>query len=298
MPKPITVAVAGATGTQGGGVARALLDRGHRVRALTRRPDSAAATALTSLGVEIHRADLTDRDAVRRAIRGADTFFLMATPYEAGVEAEVREGNNGAGAAKDAGVKHLVYSSVASADRNTRIPHFDSKYEVEQHIRGLGVPFTIVGPVFFMENLLNPAFVPSLRTGTLALPLPARRPLQMIAAADIARFFCLVIERPAEFQGKRIDIASDARTGTETAQVISQASGREIPYAEVPLDALRAQSADLGRMWEWFDETGYSVDIDALVRAYPEVGWHDLRSWAREQDWRALDAARPEHPSA
>src|SRR5512133_1785489 len=166
MPKPITVAVTGATGNQGGALARALLDRGHMVRALTRKPQSNAAAKLEALGAIVCAADFDDGETVTEAARGADAFFLVATPFEEGVEAEVHQGRTAARAAKDAGVKHLVYSSVAGADKNTGIPHFDSKAEVEAFIRKLGIPFTIVAPVFFMENLLGPMFISGLRAGT------------------------------------------------------------------------------------------------------------------------------------
>ncbi len=298
MPNPITVAVAGATGKQGGALARVLLHRGHRVRALTRRPESKAATDLQALGADIYQADFDDNVAVQRATAGADAFFLMATPYGAGVDAEVRQARAAAKAAKEAGVKHLVYSSVASADQGTGIPHFDSKYEVEVYIRKLGIPWTIVGPVFFMENLLGPMFIQGLRAGTLSMPLPASRPLQLVTVEDIAGFVRVVLERPSEFQEKRIDIASDSLTGPEMAKTLSQANGRDINYAEASLDPVRTRSTDLARMWEWFDQVGYSVDLDAVVRSYPDVGWRDFRRWTREQDWSVLDVAGPEQPTA
>ncbi len=298
MPKPITVAVAGATGKQGGAVARLLLDRGHQVRALTRRPGSTAAANLHALGADIYEADLDDAAAVRQAAEGADAFFLMATPFTEGVKAEVRQARRAADAAKEAGVKHLIYSSVAGADWNTGIPHFDSKREVESYIQKLAIPYTIVAPVFFMENLLGPMFLQGHRAGKLWMPLPSSRPLQVVAVEDIAGFVRLVLERPGEFQGKRIDIASDSLTGPEMAKVLAQASGRDLSYAEASLDAVSTQSTDLARMWEWFDQVGYSVDINALVRSYPEVGWHDFRRWAREQDWSVLDVAGPEQPTA
>lgn len=298
MPKQLTVAVSGATGRQGGALARLLLSRGHTVRALTRTPASAAAHRLQSLGARICEADLEDGAAVDRAVEGADAFFLMATPFEAGTDSEIRQACTAATAAKDAGVKHLVYSSVASADRHTGIPHFDSKASVEGYLRNLGVPFSIVGPVFFMENLLAPELVEGLRAGTLALPLPPRCPLQLIAVEDVARFAALVLERPSEFDGVRIDIASDTLTGPEVARALSRASGSQISFAEAPLAAVRARSADLARMWAWFDEVGYDVDLQDLARTYPDVGWHDLARWARAQDWSVLDVAGPEQPTA
>ncbi|MFL5429125.1 MAG: NmrA family NAD(P)-binding protein, partial [Myxococcales bacterium] len=108
------------------------------------------------------------------------------------------------------------------------------------------------------------------------MPLPKSRPLQVVAVEDIAGFVRLVLERPSEFQGKRIDIASDSLTGPEMAKAMSQANGSDISYVEASLDAVRAQSPDLARMWEWFDQVGYSAEPDALVYAYPEVGWHDF----------------------
>jgi uncharacterized protein YbjT (DUF2867 family) len=298
MPKPMTVVVAGATGKQGGAVARLLLHRGHQVRALTRRPESPAATGLHALGAAIFEADLDDGAAVRHAATGADAFFLMATPFEEGVGAEVRQACQAAKAAKELGVPHLVYSSVAGADQRTGIPHFDSKREVESYIVKLGVPYTVIAPVFFMENLLGPMFVHGLRAGSLSMPLPPGRRLQSIAVADVAEFVRLVLERPGEFLGRRIDIASDELTGPEMATALTQATGSELGYVEAPLAAVRAQSEDFARMWEWFDQVGYTADLEGLRRAYPEVGWHELRRWAQEQDWSVLDVASPEQPTA
>jgi uncharacterized protein YbjT (DUF2867 family) len=298
MPKPITVLVSGATGRQGGAVARLLLDKGHAVRALTRRPGSAEAAALHASGADIHEGDLDDVAAVERAAEGADAFFLMATPYEEGPAAEVRQGQRAATAALRAGVKHLVYSSVAGANRDSGIPHFESKREVERFIELLGIPYTIVAPVFFMENLLSPQMLRGLETGTLAMPLPAGRALQMVPVADIAAFVRLALERPAQFQRARVEIASDELTGPEAAAVLSDVTRSTIGYAAVPLASVRQHSEDLARMWAWFDQAGYACDLGALRASYPEVGWHDLRAWAREQDWSVLDAAGAEQPTA
>jgi len=297
MPKPITVLVAGATGRQGGAVARLLLDKGHGVRALTRKPRSPAAESLRAVGAHVLEGNLEDSASVQRAADGADAFFLVATPFEKGIEAEIRQGRQAAAAAKKEGVKHLVYSSVAGADRGTGIPHFDSKREIELYVKELGIPYTIVAPVFFMESLLGSMSLQRLRAGTLSIPLPPTRKLQMVAVADLARFVRLVLERPSEFQGKRIDIASDSQTGPEMAIVLEQVTGSAIGYSEAPLARVRAQSEDFARMWEWLDGVGYDADFSALRRAYPEVGWHDLRQWAREQDWTVLDEASPDQPT-
>ena len=283
-----TILVTGATGQQGGALARLLLQHGHHVRALTRKPDTPAATELKGRGAELVVGDFDDRASLERAMQGTDAVYVMATPFEAGIEAEARQGKTAVDAAHAAGVQHLVYSSVAGADQQTGIPHFDSKYEVERHIQALGLPHTIIGPVFFMENLASPYSLPSLREGRIAMALPASRKLQQIALADLAGFAALVLERRDEFLGKRIDIASDERSGREVAEIMSRVIGRPIDYVELPLETVRAQSEDLARMFEWFDRVGYSGDIHALQRKYPQVSWHTFEAWTRAQDWGTL----------
>jgi uncharacterized protein YbjT (DUF2867 family) len=128
-----------------------------------------------------------------------------------------------------------------------------------------------------MENL----DVSGVREGRLALPLPATRKLQQTAVADIAGFAALVIDRGGPFFGRRINIASDERSGHEMAAILSDVIGRNVAYVEVPLDAVRAGSEDLALMFEWFDRVGYSANIAALRRDYPEVGWQTFEAWAR-----------------
>jgi uncharacterized protein YbjT (DUF2867 family) len=144
------VLVTGATGQQGGAVARALLSSGHRVRALTRKPDSDAARQLMSAGADLVTGDLGDTASVLKAASGVGTVFLMGNSNEAGTEEETRQGITAAEAAKDAGVGHLIYSSVADANKKTGIPHFESKCLVEKHVAGLGIPYTISAPASFM----------------------------------------------------------------------------------------------------------------------------------------------------
>ena len=288
MSNPLTILVTGATGKQGGAVARELLARGHNVRALTRDPQSEPARTLATDGATVVAGDYEEPSAVESAGRGADAVFVVATPYEASPEAEKRQATNAIEALRRAEVGHIVYTSVASADQKTRIPHFDSKRMVEERLQQLDGDYTIVGPVYFMENLLAPWTLPQLREGRHAAALPAGRPLQQIAVADVALFSVIVLERGRDFAGKRIDIASDELTGAEVVKVLSETTGLPFEYAELPLDGVRAQNEDLARTFEWFDGVGYSADIDGLRRDYPEVGWHRFPDWAREQDWAAV----------
>jgi uncharacterized protein YbjT (DUF2867 family) len=287
MSGKLNVLVTGATGKQGGHLVGELLARGHSVRALTRKPESPAATALAERGVTIVAGDFEDQGSLERAARGVDTVFAMSTPFGTSEQTETREGINIVRAAATAGVSHLVYSSVAGADRATGIPHFDSKFEVEKEVRKSGVPFTIVAPVFFMENFLADFMAAGLAQGSIAIAVPATRRLQQIAVADIAQFAALVIERRESFVGKRIDIASDELTMTTAAATISDVSGRHIEYTALPIDSVRQFNKDLARMYEWFDSVGYDADVVGLRWLYPEVDWHRFSVWAREQDWSA-----------
>jgi len=290
MAQAKLVLVTGATGKQGGAVVEALLTRGHRVRALTRNSASPAAKRLRQQGVEIAVGDFTDHDSLVRAARGADAVYAMSTPYEQGTEKEIAQGITITDAAKAAGVAHFIYSSVASANRATGIAHFDGKYAVEKHIHASGVPYTIVAPVFFMENLLQPWMLSGLRQGKLALALPARRALQQIAVADIGAFVAAVIERRDTVLGRRADIAGDELTGEEAAAILSKVMGRAVHYEGFPPDVLRAQSEDMAVMFKWFDRTGYAADIKSLRRDFPEVKWHTFEEWAGKQDW-SVEAA-------
>jgi len=286
-----SVLVTGATGQQGGAVVRALIARGHRVKALSRNPDSDGAKRLAAAGVEVVAGDLDDGASVVKAASGVDTMFLMGNSYEAGVEAETRQGILAADAAKAAGIGHLIYSSVGDADKKTGVPHFDSKYLVEKHVAGLGIPYTISAPVAFMENTVAPWAIGGLRQGVYAAALPPARLLQQITLDDIGAFVAVLAERREQVFGKRFDIAGDELSGEQQAKILSEALGRPIRYQELPIAAIRQQSEDTALMFEWFDRTGYDADIAALRRDFPEVGWHRYADWAKGFDWSVVDKA-------
>ena len=286
-----SILVTGATGQQGGAVARALLSKGNRVKALTRKPDSEAARHLEAAGAKVVAGDLADTASVVRAAGDVDTMFLMGNSYEAGMEEETRQGILAADAAKAAGVGHLIYSSVASADKKTGIPHFDSKYLVEKHVVGLGIPYTISAPAAFMENVVAPWSISALSQGTYAFAVPPKRALQLVALADIGAFVAALAERREQVFGKRFDFAGDELSGEDEAKILSQAIGRPISYQEIPIAVARQQSEDAALMFEWFDRVGYDVDIGALRKEFPEVRWHSFADWAREFDWSVLGQA-------
>ena len=276
------ILVTGATGQQGGTLAKLLLQKNHKVYALVRNIQSPAAQELKKEGANLVKGDLNNLDSFEQAVNGVDSIFLMGTPLEDGIEGETRRGKMMADIAKEKNVKHLVYSSVANADRNTGIPHFESKYKVEQHIQNLGIPYTIIGPTFFMENLLT-YLKPGLEQGQLALPLSPSSILQQIALENIAQFATLVLERRNSFLGKRIDIASDELTGEQAAKILSDELGRKIKYVQVPLEQIRQASEDIALMYEWYERVGPGIDIRSLHQEYPQVNWHSFEDWAKSQ---------------
>jgi uncharacterized protein YbjT (DUF2867 family) len=282
-----TILVTGATGKQGGAVLRHLRARGFPVRALTRDPDKPAARALAG-GVEVVRGDLENAPTVARALEGVYGVFAVQTPFEGGTEAEERQGKALASAAERAQVSHFVYSSVGSADRHTGIPHFENKFRIEEHIRGLGLPYTILRPVFFMENLLG--LTEAIAAGTLTLPLPVDRKLQMIAVDDIGAVAALALEHSGKWQGRTAELAGDELSTEEIAAVLSRLAGREVRAVEVPVEEYERQAGgDLGLMWRWFREVGYNVNIAALRSEY--AGLTSFERWASRQGWRATKVA-------
>ena len=285
MGRELTVVVTGSTGKQGGAVARGLLARGHMVRAVTREPNSSQAKSLANAGATLVAASLEDTTAITKALEGATSLFAMTIP-SGGADAETRQGFAAAEAAKAAGV-HLVFTSVGSANRETGIPHFDSKYEVEKHIAKLGVRATILAPVYFMENLYFAK--EQLAKGVYPAALPPERTLAQIAVADIGAVAVRVLEDAGRFTGKRFDLAGDALTGNDIVAILSRVAGRPFAYHQVPLDVVRQRMGEDGaRMYEWLDRVGYTADRAALHREFPDVAFHDFESWAKAQDWNAL----------
>jgi uncharacterized protein YbjT (DUF2867 family) len=266
------ILVTGATGHQGGAVLRRLREKGFPVRALTRDPDQTQARGLTGHGVEVVRGDLEDAGSTTRLLDGVDGVYSVQNS-RAGAESEIRQGINLADAAKRSGIAHFVYSSVASADQRTGIPHFDSKFRIEEHIRGTGMRFTVVRPAFFMENWLG--MRQTIENGMLSLPLAPTTRLQMIAVEDIGGVVAMAFERPGKWQNRVFELAGDELSMAELAQVFTRASGHEVRYVQVPWDEYAEQvGEELTLMYRWFEETGYHVEISAVRQEY-----HSLMSF-------------------
>lgn len=269
--------VLGATGGQGGAVADALLARGARVRAMVRRPGKPSVGRLSERGVEVVVGSLDDRSALAAAMRGVVGAFAVTTPFDAGVDAEVAQGRAIIAAAIDEHVPHLVFSSVAGADQHTGVPHFDSKAIIESELAASGVPHTITAPTYFFDNALGG--VDRIDAGILDLPLPPDRPLQQLARPDLGAFVAKVLVDPAPYSGQRIELASDAPTAAQMAELLSAALGRPVRHEQTPLGSIG--NPDMHAMWTFLNGPGYHVDLDALHAANPDIAWQSFADWAR-----------------
>jgi uncharacterized protein YbjT (DUF2867 family) len=274
------ILVTGATGKQGGAVARHLLARGHQVVAMTRKPESDAARHLAGLGARVVPGNLDDEGSLERALSGTWGTFAVQNTWEAGVAREEEQGKRFAAVARRAGLQHYVYTSVASAHRATGIPHFDNKFRVEEKVRSLGFPtFAIIRPVFFMENWVSPWFKPALDQGRLMVPVQAGTKLQQIASDDIGAFAALAFEQVSRFNGRAIDIAGDEKSMPETAAILGRAMGRTVSFEPVPIEEARKGSAEAAAMYEWFDRVGYDADIAGVKREFG-ITFQTLEEWA------------------
>ena len=265
-----TILVAGATGHAGrrrraAPPRRRLRRARHHARPRRRRRRSRSATPASSSCA----ADLTDRASVDGLFDGVTGVFSVATPFEAGLDAEVAQGKTLGDAAKAAGVSHYVYSSVGGADRDSKVPHFESKWAIENHLRALGLPLTVVRPVYFFENFGGWALQPSgarLHDGDAALAGPAaaggrRGRHRRLRGHGVRR--PRGVDRPGVRAGRRRAHAAGVRRRHRGR------ARRRVEYVQAPWEALREQNEDLYRMYDFFEREGYAADIAALRAEYP-----------------------------
>lgn len=267
------VLVTGATGKQGGATIRSLLAAGRtRVRAMTRDPGSRSATRLAATGVEVVRGDFDDAASLRRALEGVQAAFSVQTfEGRGGVEAEERQGRAMAEAVRDSGA-HLVYASVDGAERNSGVPHFESKAAVERHIERLGLPATILRPAAFMENLEAGGVPRAMFLGMLRTVIGNERPLQWVSVEDVGHFAARALERPERFSGRAIAIAGDELTVPQLLQTYRDVTGAAPWLPPIPGLLPRLMlPRDIALMLEWFREHGFEADIEGRRQEHPEL---------------------------
>jgi uncharacterized protein YbjT (DUF2867 family) len=277
-----TLLITGATGHQGGAVVREAVEHGFHVRALVRNPQKPAARKLENLGVEIAQGDFDDRASLDRALKDCHGVFSVQNFHTEGYVGEVRQGKALADAAKAAGVAHFVYSSVGNANRDTGIPHFESKWEIEQHLANIQLPHTVLRPVFFYFNYET--MRASLNQGVLAMPLAPDTKLCQVSEDDYGRIVAMVFEDPETFLGRQLDVASSQPTMSEVAETFTRVLARPVQYQRVSWDAFKLQAGDeIAQMYEWFEAVGYHVDFGELWRRFGDLT--DLETYLRQHDW-------------
>ncbi len=272
------IAVAGATGAQGGGLARAILSDpsgGFAVRALTRDPNSDKAKALASLGAEVVAANVDDTESVARAFAGAYGAFCVTFFWDHfSPEREQAQANAMANAAKQAGVSHVIWSTLEDSRQfiplsdnrmptlmgKYKVPHFDSKAEANSVFTGLGLPVTFLLTSFYWDNLIHFGMAPKAGPdGNLVFTLPmGDAKLPGIAAEDIGRCAYGLFKKGPELVGKTVGVAGEHLTGGDMAAALERALGRKVGYYAVPPDLYRSfgfpGAEDLGNMFQFNQE--------------------------------------------
>lgn len=299
------IAIAGATGAQGGGLARAILadpEGGFAVRALTRNPASEAARRLAAAGAEVVQADLDDEASLRRAFEGADGAFCVTFFWDHfSPEKESAQAANMARAAQHARLGHVIWSTLEDTRRwvplddprmptlmgKYKVPHFDAKGEADQLFRDAGLPVTFLLTSFYWDNFIHFGSGPrKVEEGKYALTFPlggARLP--GIAAEDIGRCAYGVFKRGPELAGRTIGIAGEHLTGEEMAAKLSRALGVHVFYNAVEPDVYRSfgfpGAEDLGNMFQVkrdFNEQFCAVRDPRIAREL-NPSLQDLDAW-------------------
>ncbi|WP_373538880.1 NmrA/HSCARG family protein [Chamaesiphon sp.] len=276
-----TILVTGATGHQGSAVAHHLLKRGNfQVRALVRDQHTPAAQSLHRLGAELRVGDLDQQASLEHALQNVYGVFSMQGLND-GIEAEIREGKALVDVAKAMGIGHFVYSSVGSAERKTGVPHFDSKFQIEEYVRASGLPYTILRPVFFLFNYNVMRIV---ETGTLSQPLSPDTKLQQLSEEDYGEMVSEVFARFTDFANRAIEVASGEMTMPEVAAAFTRVLGKNVAYQQIPFAAFEQQAGEeMTTMYRWFENVGYGADLAQLKRDFPAPT--DFESYLREHDW-------------
>jgi uncharacterized protein YbjT (DUF2867 family) len=276
------IVVIGATGRQGGGVSRALLKENWHVRAFTRNPSSPNAQALAALGAELVQGDMENRQSLESAFKGAYGVFSVQNSQTSGLEAEVRQGTLVADVAKSAGIQHLVYGS-AGIGKPTGIGSWDSKLQIEAAIKALGIPFTILRPMAFMELMTDKGFYPPASTWHLMPKLMGeKRPVGWISTDDLGAITAKVFASPERFVGQELKLASDVTSIEETRAIYQKVMGKAPSRFPMPVWLFkRFVGDDLIKMWEWLRKNEIDLDTAPSHQIHPDV--LSVEQWLEKQ---------------
>lgn len=299
----MSIVVFGATGAQGGSVVRHLLGRGKKVRAVTRNPESEAAKKLKAAGVEIAKADQWKADEVRKAVEGAYGVFALTDFWRPeNMGKEVQLGKIMADAAKEAGVKHFVFSDLANVAKESKgkyhVPHFTDKCEAADYAESLGFQyFTRVRPPFYFQNFCT-FFAPKKEGDTLvwSIPMPDTAYLTAFDVEDYGEPVAHVFEHPEEYNHKIVPVATEHLHPQDFVSIFSKVTGVPSRIQHVPLEQFAKApfpgAAEMAQMFGWFTEYTYFGAADPMeyrAKAYPNAkSWEQ---WLRASGWKGESAA-------
>jgi uncharacterized protein YbjT (DUF2867 family) len=276
-----TIVVAGATGLQGGAVARELLKDGWHVRALTRDRTSKKAQALEALGAEVAQADMNDPASLRPVFAGAYGVYSVQNPYIGGPEAEVMQGKNVADVAKESGVQHLVYSSAGFPDMGSGIPSWDTKLQVEEHIKSTGLPATILRPMALMEIMTLQKFYPAVGAWHVMPALMGRsRKLGWLCADDLGAIVAKVFADTQRFVGQELSLSSDVQSLAQCRAIYREVMGKNPSGFPMPLWVFKRfgfMGKDLTTMWSWLGTATIPLDTAPTREIHPDA--LTVRDW-------------------
>jgi len=279
------VLVVGATGTQGGAVARRLLDDDHdfEVYGLTRDPASRAARRLAERGVRIVEGDLWEPSTLVAAMEQVDAVYGMTDYWEAGFDGEITQGINLANAAADAGVERFVLGSVAGAGGEPTVPMIETKARIERHVDRLGLDATVIRPGYFVQNFALRR--EDVLDGTLALPLAPGRSLPLADSFDIGRLVVRALLEPDTYEGEAIELVGERLTLADMADTFENVLGRDVEPVHVPIDVARDEVGEAyADLFEWYNATTYEGATHELERAYDFVPT-SLPEYLLDTDW-------------
>lgn len=280
-----SIVVTGATGRQGSAVVRHLLRDGWQVRALTRNPRSEQARALAALGASVVQGDMDAPASLRPVFAGAYGAYSVQTPYTQGPEAEVRQGKNVAEAAKTAGVQHVVYGSAGTGATGTGVPSWETKLRIEEHLRDLGLPLTVLRPMAFMELMTDRKFFPAISTWHVMPTLmgPSRK-VVWLCTDDLGEIVAKAFARPDHFIGQDLRLASDKQSIDECRSIYRKVVGEKPPRFPLPawlFARFGFVGRDLSTMWRWLRTGPVDVDTDTTYSIHP--GALTVEAWLRKQ---------------
>lgn len=279
MTNTKTIFVTGGTGNQGGTVARTMASQGFKIIALTRNPNSIKALHLKNENIQVVIGDLNNADTYSKYLKDVYGIFSVQT-FENGIEKEIKQGITLATLAKKFGAKHFLYSSVFGANLNTGVPHVESKLKIENHIKQIGLPFTIIRPTSLFENFLIPQVKKGILKGKLVQPISRNTVLQYIAAQDIGAAAAKIFQNSDTYFGQTIPLATEQLSTEEVADKFSIVLNKKVQYKKLPALITRLfLGKNLYKMFKWMNEKSsfQKIDLDLTKKEFPNA--LSLESW-------------------